>query len=134
MATKPGDMVQVRIKDKQILNLNSKEGNLISVKLLAIELRYSKEYLVLLDVYQSYNIDIEDWSDSTGYDVIPDLSPYDKKDVCWVDQSLISTQMHINSSVDGCSCSKCNDFARMASPNQDDGTFICYGCRSNPWR
>lgn len=29
----------------------------------------------------------------------------------------------------GCLCKKCNDFNEYAEPNQEDGTFICYGCR-----
>jgi hypothetical protein len=29
----------------------------------------------------------------------------------------------------GCSCKKCKEFADMAEPNQDDGTFICWSCR-----
>lgn len=29
----------------------------------------------------------------------------------------------------GCKCKRCEDFNEYAEPNQEDGTFICYGCR-----
>ncbi len=35
---------------------------------------------------------------------------------------------------DGLSCRRCKDFVHMAESNCDDGTFVCYLCRSNPYR
>lgn len=31
--------------------------------------------------------------------------------------------------VNGCVCKKCNTSNEYAAPNQDDGTYICFGCR-----
>ncbi|KKN60284.1 hypothetical protein LCGC14_0533340 [marine sediment metagenome] len=31
---------------------------------------------------------------------------------------------------DGMDCCKCNNFFQFAAPNQDDGTMICWSCRS----
>lgn len=31
---------------------------------------------------------------------------------------------------DGCDCKKCKEYYPYAEPNQDDGTLICYKCRS----
>jgi hypothetical protein len=31
---------------------------------------------------------------------------------------------------DGCKCKKCGDFYQYAVPNQQDGTLICYNCRT----
>jgi len=31
---------------------------------------------------------------------------------------------------DGCDCKKCKEFYPYAEPNQDDGTLICYSCRT----
>jgi hypothetical protein len=33
----------------------------------------------------------------------------------------------------GCSCVKCQDFNNYAEPNQPDGKFICWRCRSTPF-
>ena len=35
---------------------------------------------------------------------------------------------------EGAKCNKCKDFVLMAQSNQEDGTFICYLCRKDPWR
>lgn len=32
--------------------------------------------------------------------------------------------------IDGCICIKCKVFVPYAEPNQEDGTMICYSCRS----
>lgn len=40
----------------------------------------------------------------------------------------------VNSIMDGCLCVKCNDFYYQATPNQEDGTLICWSCRQNPYR
>lgn len=31
---------------------------------------------------------------------------------------------------DGCACKKCKEFYQFAEPNQEDGTLICYSCRT----
>ena len=31
---------------------------------------------------------------------------------------------------DGCDCKQCKEFYPYAEPNQEDGTLICYKCRS----
>jgi hypothetical protein len=31
---------------------------------------------------------------------------------------------------DGCTCKKCKEFYQYAEPNQEDGTLICYSCRT----
>ncbi|SRR6266705_3067905 len=39
---------------------------------------------------------------------------------------------HIDPTKDGCRCSGlCGSWNPMAVPNRDDGTFICYGCRTS---
>jgi hypothetical protein len=34
---------------------------------------------------------------------------------------------------DGMFCRKCQTFQQYAEPNQEDGSFLCYSCRSNPY-
>jgi hypothetical protein len=29
----------------------------------------------------------------------------------------------------GCKCTKCGEFYEFSEPNQEDGTFKCWGCR-----
>jgi len=35
-----------------------------------------------------------------------------------------------NNSANGCTCRKCGNFNEYAEPNQQDGTFVCFGCKS----
>ena len=35
---------------------------------------------------------------------------------------------------EGLNCKSCNEFTRFAASNQCDGSFMCYNCRSNPYR
>lgn len=40
----------------------------------------------------------------------------------------------ISRRLDGMNCSRCHDFCYQADSNQDDGSFICWSCRENPYR
>jgi hypothetical protein len=40
----------------------------------------------------------------------------------------------VKSILDGMSCKICQDFFAYAEGNQEDGSLICFSCRSNPWR
>lgn len=35
--------------------------------------------------------------------------------------------------IDGMYCKKCQQFYEFAEPNQDDGTLMCFSCRTNPY-
>lgn len=40
----------------------------------------------------------------------------------------------IVSRIDGMRCINCDDFCQYAESNREDGSFICYSCKSSPWR
>jgi hypothetical protein len=42
----------------------------------------------------------------------------------------IKSEVVTTSKLDGMVCISCYKFSQYASPNQDNGTFICYMCRS----
>ena len=41
----------------------------------------------------------------------------------------VSTSIKNNSGA-GCTCRKCDNYNEYAEPNQVDGTFLCFSCRS----
>jgi len=45
---------------------------------------------------------------------------------------LYAKNMKIKSYPDGLWCQHCGTFCHMAEPNQDDGGFLCYVCRTKP--
>jgi len=38
-----------------------------------------------------------------------------------------------NNKIDGMFCNCCETFYKFSDSNQEDGSFICYTCRSNPY-
>lgn len=40
-------------------------------------------------------------------------------------------QKIILNGIDGCMCAKCKSFIPYAEPNMEDGTMVCYSCRSS---
>lgn len=44
--------------------------------------------------------------------------------------NLIISSGHTRTHTDGCVCVKCKELFPYAEPNQDDGSFKCYRCRS----
>lgn len=49
----------------------------------------------------------------------------------WIDVRPESNSCVIKIEIkDGYHCKSCNEYCQFSAPNQDDGTFICYGCRS----
>lgn len=60
------------------------------------------------------------------------------KDQMSYDHSLsIRTDAVVHSKIagpgeyDGCQCKKCHNFYPYAEPNQEDGTLVCYSCRTS---
>jgi hypothetical protein len=40
----------------------------------------------------------------------------------------------VESQMDGERCARCQEFCAMASPNQEDKTFLCWACVKDPFR
>jgi hypothetical protein len=49
-------------------------------------------------------------------------------------QEIESSCLANHDKCEGSFCFRCKEYALMAVPNQDDGTFICYSCRFNRFR
>jgi hypothetical protein len=58
-------------------------------------------------------------------------------DVKYLDEQIVYVTSSLIASVvfrdDSLKCKKCKQPFTYAEPNQPDGTFICYGCRQNPY-
>lgn len=65
----------------------------------------------------------------TGQQVPLQYNPSMQQTTLTGDLSGRYTPITIAQKSSGCSCKKCNDFNEYAEANQDDGTFICFGCR-----
>lgn len=90
-------------------------------------------------------------TDSRGYFIyVPDY--FNLKGTSLIDQSVMkslridkkfldsqlfyitdTSVFKIYSILDGCFCCKCHEFYNYASPNQEDGTLICFTCNKYPY-
>lgn len=48
--------------------------------------------------------------------------------------TIAAAHVRVDQKEDGCKCKCCHEFKYMASPNQPDGTLICFSCRQDPYR
>jgi len=55
----------------------------------------------------------------------------------YLNENIVYISEHMVAAIvkkdEGCSCKICKEYKRFAGPNQDDGSFICYSCRINPY-
>jgi hypothetical protein len=51
--------------------------------------------------------------------------------IAYINENLV---YKIISQMDGCCCARCADFSYKAAPNQEDGSFLCYLCLTDPYR
>lgn len=51
--------------------------------------------------------------------------------IIYISESMV---YKVHTILDGMACKNCKEFFQMATPNQPDGTLICWSCRQNPYR
>jgi hypothetical protein len=66
---------------------------------------------------------------STSYKYIPTQKEYNRSATMSV-EAVVHSRVPEHGEMDGCVCSKCHNFYPYAEPNQEDGTLICYSCRT----
>lgn len=90
-------------------------------------------YILLCPRYYSikgsWTITLEQINANIGLD-----AKYKGKEAVSVTNSKVIRIESNQTNEDGMMCVKCNKFIYMAGPNQDDGSFMCYACRHNPYR
>lgn len=123
---KPGDRVDCRVKQATIVSPYKDYDEIKTFEIVAVDKHgyylFVPEYYALrgttkADKYQCKQLRI-------------DLKFLDEK-IIYIQANLI---YKINYVLDGMKCCKCGEFYQMASPNQPDGTLICWSCRQNPYR
>ncbi len=123
---KPGDRVDCRIKEATIVSPYKDYDEIKTFEIVAID-KYGYYIYVPTYYYLKGTVKADKYK-CRQFDI-------DKKflgtDIFYIQENLICK---ISAIMDGMCCSNCGEFHAMASPNQDDGTLICYSCRFNPYR
>ncbi len=123
---KPGDRVDCRVKEAKIVSPYKDYDEIRTFEIVAIDKYgyyiYVPPYVTLkgtakADKYRCKQLDID--NKFLGVDIL------------YIQENVIA---RISSILDGMCCANCGEFYSMASPNQEDGTLICYSCRFNPYR
>jgi hypothetical protein len=132
---KSGDRVDCCVKWNSIVNPHSADyEEVITFEIIAAPIEYSEysEYFGYFLFIPCYKI-IKD--SITVSSLLAKQKGINKKFIgeqtIYIQEGLISK---ISSILDGLFCICCGDFFDMAEPNQEDGSLICFSCRSNPFR
>lgn len=122
---KPGDRVDVLIKDCIIINTQSNFDEIRTFEVIANEnygfYLYIPQYILIkgtliADQYRCKQLNID--------------RRYLNENICFIQQGQI---YKVNMILDGMKCCKCQEFYEMSASNQPDGTLICWNCKNYPY-
>ena len=127
----PGDIVYCRVKGNTIVPLSHKWDGEIPFEIIGI----SPDNFCILFIPKYYNIRHSwkiDQSHMTDCNIANKFKG--KKAVAIPISKVYKIIRNTPIKQDGIICIKCKKFYYMAEANQEDGTLICYSCRTNPYR
>lgn len=122
---KPGDRIDCRVKDGNIVSPYREYDDIKTFEIVAVgdygyhlyvPQHYSIKNTIIVDAYRCRRFDIS--------------KRFLGEDMIHITENLIYS---IRQQLDGMFCCKCSEFYGMAEANQEDGTLICYSCRQNPY-
>jgi hypothetical protein len=124
---KPGDRVEVKLRAGGAVSPYS--GDFDEIKIFEIVSLDSHGYYLYIPNYiaikNTINVDARECR-ALRIDL-----RYLGENILYVSDSVIYKVSFV---LDGMMCLNCQEFCQYAQSNQEDGSFICYQCRFNPWR
>jgi len=131
MTIYPDDVVYCRVRGNTIVSLAKKHDGEIPFKVIGI----SPDSFYILLVPKYYNIRHSWKIDQSHMNDCNIDAKYKSKKAVAVPMGKISKIIR-NTPIqqDGMICRGCKKFHYMAEANQNDGTLLCYSCRSNPYK
>ena len=123
---KPGDTVSCKVKSSVIVNAYKSYDEIHSFVIIATD---NEGYYVFVPVYLNLKNSIvadEYRCRNLGID-----KKYLNENIVHISEKMIAS---VVTQDEGMNCKICKEFTRFAGPNQADSSFVCYGCRINPYR
>ncbi len=123
---KPGDRVDCRIKDSQIISPYMSYDEIKTFEIVSSDHHgyyifvpeyYSLKNTIKVDKHQLLHLNIH--------------KKFLNEQIIYIQSNMICQIKYI---MDGMMCKRCEEFCEMSEPNQKDGTFICYSCKFNRYR
>jgi len=124
MKLKPGDRVDCCVKQSEIVSAYKDYDEILTFEIVSID-----KYGYYLYIPPYINIKGTKKADKYQCKILEIDRRFLDCDILFIQNSMI---YHVHSIMDGLSCLKCHEFYAMASANQEDGTFLCWSCRSYP--
>ncbi len=121
---KPGDRVDCRVKEASIVSPYRDYDEIITFEVVAID-KYG--YYLFVPAYRSIKGSVV--ADRYRCKALNIDKRFLDENIVYIQESQI---YKISAVLDGARCVKCLEFFPMASPNQGDGTLICWNCRNYP--
>ncbi len=123
---KPGDRVNCRIKDCEIVVSYKDYDEIKTFEVVAVEddgiWLFVPNYYIIKDTVRV------DHRRAKRLNIDP---RFIDENMTYVRESKVCAVVYV---MDGMCCSLCQEFYQMAQPNQEDEkTFICWACRQNPY-
>lgn len=123
---KPGDRVDCRVRANTIVSPYKNYDEIRTFEIVATDIH---GYYLFVPVHLTIKGSVK--ADQAQCKQLGIDKRFVDERIVYIQENMI---YQVNSILDGMCCAKCSEFYRMAGPNQDDGTMICYACRFNPYR
>lgn len=124
---KAGDRVVCRLKERAIINPYRADYD--EVKVFDIIANNSNGYYLYVQPYVFIKDAVK--IDNLFLKSLNLHKKYLNDSVVYIAENFV---YRIESQMDGCVCDNCQEFSYKALPNQEDGGFICFLCRQDPYR
>jgi hypothetical protein len=122
---KPGDKISCHIKDNIIVASHKEYDEARTFEIVAVGdygyYLFVPEYLCILN---TINIDAHRCKHM-------DINPrFLGEQMIHITESMVHQVVRL---MDGACCCICQEFCSMAAANQENGLFVCWSCRRNPY-
>jgi hypothetical protein len=126
MLLKTGDTISCRIKSSLIVSPHNAYDEIKSFVIVAVDEHgyylFIPHYFYLKD---SFTLDI---SKCKKLDI---QQKYLCEEIIYIQENMVA---FIESVLDGMNCKICKEYFPYAVANQNNGSLVCYTCKSNPYR
>lgn len=123
---KPGDRVDCRIKDSTIVHPYKSYDEIKTFEIIATD---AQGYYLFVPIYLTIKGSVT--ADKYRCRHLNIDKKFIDEQMIYVPEGMI---YQVSNIMDGMTCCKCGEFYAMAAPNQENGTLVCFSCRSNPYR
>lgn len=122
----PGDTISCKVKASAIVSPYGSYDEICSFVIVATD---DEGYYLFVPCY--FNLKNSVVADQYKCRKFQIDKKYLDENIVYISENMIASVVKRD---EGLNCKVCKEFTRFAEANQKDNTFVCYGCRLNPYR